>query len=365
VRKMIKPGAQEAQGQAPERPGIPAADTGDQSGSWDFGHDRRVSMTDDQLRALALRLIEVPGIVGVLLGGSRARGEHEPASDVDLGLYYEFSLDVAVLGDLLREVAGEGAKVTQLGEWGPWVDGGAWLTLSGYALDWIYRDLNRVRGEWDDAKEGRYRFNAQIGHPLGVPDFAYAGGVALGVILADPSGQLTELQTTTSHYPPALGDALINGLWEASFAVELARKAASRSDTAYVAGCLFRALELCAHALYGRDGRWLINEKGAVASAAQLSCSDYAFPAGARRGPLRRTSGPIGSRWRVCRPGPPFPGSACLGRHDTPRIAWGTLRRWQRSEQVDGPAVGIMDHGITHAPERIPGLKVAVVAGVS
>ncbi|HKF86784.1 MAG TPA: hypothetical protein VKB85_01765, partial [Propionibacteriaceae bacterium] len=43
-----------------------------------------------------------------------------------------------------------------------------------------------------------------------------------------------------------------------------------RGDTVYVAGCLFRVVELCAYALHGRAGRWLINEKGAVASAGRL-----------------------------------------------------------------------------------------------
>jgi hypothetical protein len=249
-------------------------------------------MTNDRLKVLADRLIRVPGVVGVLLGGSRARGEHEPASDVDLGLYYEGSLDIAVLGDVAREVAGEGAEVTQLGEWGPWVDGGAWLTIEGTAVDWIYRDLDRVRGAWDDAREGRYRFNTQTGHPLGVPDFAYAGEVALGVILADPSGQLTELQIETRYYPPALREALIEGLWEASFLLELARKAVSRSDTVYVAGCLFRALELCAHALHGWAGRWVINEKGAIASAGRLPGAPTDFVARAQRalGQLGTTS---------------------------------------------------------------------------
>jgi hypothetical protein len=75
--------------------------------------------------ALAARLVQVPGIVAVTLGGSRARGEHTPESDVDLGLYYRPPLDTGALGDLARAVAGPDAAVTLPGEWGPWVDGGA------------------------------------------------------------------------------------------------------------------------------------------------------------------------------------------------------------------------------------------------
>lgn len=50
----------------------------------------------------------------------------------------------------------------------------------------------------------------------------------------------------------------------------LSQGATSRADTAYIAGCLFRAVQVCAHALHGQAGRWLINEKGAVAVAGRL-----------------------------------------------------------------------------------------------
>jgi hypothetical protein len=137
-------------------------------------------------------------------------------------------------------------------------------------VDWIYRDLDRVNSAWQDARRGRFSFHAQAGHPLGVPDFAYVGEVALGVVLADPTGELTALQQQASRYPARLAEALIGGLWEASFLIDNARKAVSRDDSTYIAGCIFRAICLCAHALHGHAGRWLINEKGAVASAARL-----------------------------------------------------------------------------------------------
>jgi hypothetical protein len=229
-----------------------------------------VALSDERLRELAGRLTDVPGVVAVLLGGSRARGTHTPESDTDLGLYYRAPLDVGALNDLARDVAGPAAQVTAPGEWGPWVDGGGWLTVDGSAVDWIYRDVGRVERAWSDAEQGRYAFHVQAGHPLGVPDFAYPGEVALGVILADPSGELTALQDRTRVYPPALADRLITGLWEGDFLVGVARKAVARGDSAYVAGCLFRLVGVCVHALHGAAGRWLIGEKGAVAGAAAL-----------------------------------------------------------------------------------------------
>lgn len=229
-----------------------------------------MALSDERLNELAARLTDVPGVVGVLLGGSRARNAHTPESDTDLGLYYRRPLDTGVLGDLARDVGGAGARITEPGEWGPWVDGGGWLTVDGSAVDWIYRDLDRVEAAWRDAEEGRYAFHAQAGHPLGVPDFAYPGEVALGLILADPEGLLAPLQRRTRVFPPALAERLVSGLWEADFLVGTARKAVSRGDATYVAGCLFRVAGVCAHALHGAAGRWLINEKGAVAAAAAL-----------------------------------------------------------------------------------------------
>ena len=231
-----------------------------------------------RLGELAHRLTAVDGVVGVALGGSRARGTHTAVSDVDLGIYYRPPLDVSGLGALAREVAGSDAAVTEPGDWGPWVDGGGWLSIQNTPVDWIYRNLDRVHDSWRDAQAGRFAFHAQVGHPLGWPDFAYAGEIALGVVLADPSGELGHLQGVARLYPPALQETVVTRtLWEASFSIDIARKAVPRQDAAYVAGCLFRALVLCAHALHAQAGRWLINEKGAVAAAGLLSGTPEAF----------------------------------------------------------------------------------------
>jgi predicted nucleotidyltransferase len=234
-------------------------------------------LDDAALRSVALRISAVPGVVGVVLGGSRARGDHTPQSDTDLGIYYRHEFDVGMLGELARELGGPEAAVSPRGGWGPWVDGGGWLTIDGSAVDWIYRDLDRVERSWEDAAAGRVAYHAQAGHPSGVTSFAYAGELALAVVLADPSGALDALRGRMAAYPPALADALARGLWEAEFSVDGARKGAARGDAVYVSGCLFRAVMLCVHALHGRAGRWLVNEKGAVAAAGRLPCAPPGF----------------------------------------------------------------------------------------
>ena len=239
-------------------------------------------ITEEWVSDVARQLCRVDGVVGVMLGGSRARGEHLTSSDYDVGLYYRPPLDTTALASLARRVAGSDAEVTEPGQWGPWVDGGAWLRVDGGAVDWIYRDVDRVFGAWGDAQQGHFSFNAQTGHPFGVPDFAYVGEVALGLVLADASGQLGVLKQQAATYPPKLADALVERLWEADFLLGGLRKATERADSVWVAGGLFRVVMLCVHALHGRAGRWLINEKGAVVSAGRLALGPPNFNGRAR-----------------------------------------------------------------------------------
>jgi hypothetical protein len=240
--------------------------------------------------ALAEPLLGVGGVVGVVLGGSRARGAHHPDSDVDLGVYYRPPLDVDGLAALARELAGPGATVTRPGEWGPWVDGGAWLSIDGVAVDWVYRDVDRVHTAWRAAQDGRVAWQAQVGHPLGVLDVWYAGEIALGVVLADPTGELTRLHDAAADYPEALATALLVRLPEAAFTVAIARKTIHRGDVVYIAGCLFRALGVCAHALHAHARRWVLNEKGLIAAAGALPGAPADFAARAH-GLLARVGG--------------------------------------------------------------------------
>jgi hypothetical protein len=99
-------------------------------------------------------------------------------------------------------------------------------------------------------------------------------GCPFAVVLADPSDELTQLQQEARQYPPRLREALLSReLWEAGFCLDIAGKAVSLSDNAYISGCLFRAVLLWAHALHANAGRWLVNEKGAVTTAGRLGDS--------------------------------------------------------------------------------------------
>jgi hypothetical protein len=223
---------------------------------------------------MAEALGTVPGVVGVMLGGSRARGEARPDSDWDLGVYYRAdALDLAAL----RALAPDGVKVAGPGGWGPWVDGGAWLTVDGVAVDWILRDIDRVRGVWADCRAGRYEVGVQPGHPLGFWSPCYAGEIALGVPLSDPDGVLTALRAEAGHYPEPLREALLHAAWEAEFSVQVARKGAKRGDVLHVVLLLSRAVGVLTQALFAHARRWYLNEKGALATAGGLPAAPACF----------------------------------------------------------------------------------------
>ncbi|SCE28550.1 hypothetical protein GA0115246_113781, partial [Streptomyces sp. SolWspMP-sol7th] len=75
----------------------------------------------------------------------------------------------------------------------------------------------------------------------------------------------------TRDLPAPLRAAVVeNARWEAPFILAAARKGAKSADAAYVAGCLFRATGLLAHALHAHAGTYVLNEKGALHAAATL-----------------------------------------------------------------------------------------------
>ncbi|MFD6274025.1 nucleotidyltransferase domain-containing protein [Streptomyces sp. NPDC060209] len=220
--------------------------------------------------AMASRLTRLPGVEAVTLGGSRARGTHRPDSDWDLGVYYRGTPDLAALTALASEAQGTPADVAGPGGWGPWVNGGAWLTVDGVAVDWILRDLDRVESVWSDCRAGRFEVGIQPGHPLGFWSPCYVGEVALGRVLEDPGGELTALQEATHTYPEPLRRALTGAVWEAEFSVASARKSSPAGDTLHVALCLSKAFGILAQALHAHHRVWCLNEKGALATAAAL-----------------------------------------------------------------------------------------------
>ena len=103
------------------------------------------------------------GVLAVALGGSRASGTADAASDWDLGLYYRGEIDLTVLA--------RHGEVHPPGSWGRLMNGGAWLTVDGLKVDVMLRDLDVV-GHWSaEAAQGRYEVDALLGYVAGAPTY--------------------------------------------------------------------------------------------------------------------------------------------------------------------------------------------------
>jgi predicted nucleotidyltransferase len=225
------------------------------------------------------RLAAVDGVSAVVLGGSRARGDADALSDVDLGLYYDPARPPAIaeLRALARELDDRhpADAVTEIGGWGPWINGGGWLEIEGVRVDWLYRDLALVAATIDDCRAGRYSSHYQPGHPHAFHTHMYMAEVHCGRALFDRDGSFAALQARTAPYPPALRATIIARGWEAGFALETAAKAARRGDTFQVAGSLFRCAACLVQTLFALNGRYFLNEKRAVVAAASFPlCPD-------------------------------------------------------------------------------------------
>ena len=229
-------------------------------------------MTDAPARALAgslaPRLAAVPGVRAVSLGGSVAAGTDDEASDVDIGLFYsrDDPPDLAALRTGANELDDRGSvELTELGGWGPRINAGGWLVVDGRRVDWLYREIEAVEDAVAECRAGRSVPVHQPGHPWGWQPQVYAGEVAYGISLADPSGELARLRRAALPYPEALRDAKLAPLWEADFTLDAAGKSAGRGDVVHVTACLSRVAATLVDAIFAVNRRYLVNEKQAAA----------------------------------------------------------------------------------------------------
>lgn len=212
----------------------------------------------ESVATLAAELANLPGAVAVVLGGSRATGTHHSDSDWDFGLYYRGSRSPIDPDDLRR--LGHPGHVSELGEWGPIVHGGAWLTVQGTPVDVLFRDLDTVEGWLADAEQGRFEVLAQNGYLVGAPTYLPVGELALGRPLFG-SVPRPAFPERLAHTAPGRWDA------RAGVALLFAAAHARAADTVSTAGMLASAVLCAAHARLAGRREWVLNEKRLVARA--------------------------------------------------------------------------------------------------
>jgi hypothetical protein len=226
--------------------------------------ESRRHLVETVTRALAA----VPNMAAVVLGGSHATGRHTEKSDLDFGLYYNearpFSIDaiVAVAKGLAADVHGAQPVVTGFYEWGPWVNGGAWIQAAESKIDFLYRNVDHVSRTIDDAVRGKVEHHYGQQPPYGFTSIIYLAETQVAVPLHDPAGELARLKARVAVYPPALRASVIrDSLWSVEFTLCAARSSAEAGDVYSTAGCLTRAAASLTQALFAINETYFLTDK--------------------------------------------------------------------------------------------------------
>jgi len=232
--------------------------------------------------SLSKRLEAIRGVRSVVLGGSYARGRAQPGSDIDLGIFYSeaapFSIEsIRELAEAVNDTAGP--VVTDFYGWGPWVNGGAWLTVDGQRVDFIYRSLEQVERVIAEAEAGRYEVHYLQQPPFGFFSGTYLGEIAVCVPVFDPERLLDMLKRRVAEYPEALRRRVVQDyLFMAEFTLTaFARKFASRGDSYGTAACLTRAVNELVMVLFALNRKYLVNDKTALAEVAEFERAPREF----------------------------------------------------------------------------------------
>lgn len=220
------------------------------------------------VNAMVDALVDVPGIVAIVLGGSHARGTARADSDVDLGLYYRegAGLDIEAVRAVARRfhVSGE-PTVTELYSWGRWVNGGAWIQTIAGKVDFLYRNVDQVARVIADAQAGRTEIDFEQQPTLGFHCIVYLAETSVCRPVFDPDGVVGRFKESVQAYPPALKARMTgDSLWSADFTLMHAAHFAERGDVFNTVGCLLRAVYYLTHTLYAVNEVYYAGDKGAL-----------------------------------------------------------------------------------------------------
>jgi hypothetical protein len=236
----------------------------------------------EMVTSLAQRFGTIRGMKAVVLGGSHARGRAQTGSDIDLGLLYSEASPISIQS--VRELAEAvndtvGPVVTDFYQWGPWVNGGAWLTIGGQRIDFLYRSLEHLERVIAEAETGQYEVHYFQQPPFGFFSGTYLGEIAVCIPLFDPDARLEALKQRVADYPEALRRAVVQDyLFMAEFTLtSFASKAAARSDTYGTAACLTRAVNELVMVLFALNRKYPINDKTALAEVTEFELAPREF----------------------------------------------------------------------------------------
>jgi hypothetical protein len=218
---------------------------------------------------------QVPNVAAVVLGGSYARGLAHPDSDIDIGLYYREASPFSV--EHVRTIAvgistpGSVPVVTGMYEWGPWVNGGAWIQTPAGDVDFIYRNLDQVHSVIEEGRQGTWRHDYDQQPPYGFRSVVYFGEAFIGVPLFDPDGEIARLRDSVAAFPAPLKNRIVQeSLWGAEFSLWYWRTYGN-SDVYLAAGCMTRVAQFLVQALFALNEEYFVSDKYATRLVEQFA----------------------------------------------------------------------------------------------
>jgi hypothetical protein len=211
-------------------------------------------------------LSQVSGVAAIVLGGSYASGTQHSASDLDIGAYYAEAAPFSVAE--IKRVAtglarpGSSPTVTDFYEWGPWVNGGAWIETEGGKVDFLYRNLDQIETVIQAAQQGIVQHDYDQQPTNGFYSVGYLAETQICIALFDPEFRIAKLKQRVATYPAKLKQKIIaDSLWSAEFTLHHARGFAAKGDVYNTAGCLVRALANLTQALFALNERYFLSDK--------------------------------------------------------------------------------------------------------
>ncbi len=219
-------------------------------------------------------LSKIDGVVAIALGGSFAREKATPSSDIDIGIYYQDASpfatnDIRTLAEQHNDDSNP--TVTDFGGWGQWVDGGAWLRVSGQRVDFLYRSVDTLQNWIDQSKAGVIKLDYYQQPVTGFYSYMYLAELNICIPLLDEKGHLAHLKNQVMEYPSQLKEAIIKDFsWMANFANYHAKVAAERNDLYSLVGCMHRILACVVQIIYAQNEQYFISDKGAIAECASF-----------------------------------------------------------------------------------------------
>ena len=220
------------------------------------------------LKRITAELQQLTGVEAIVLGGSYAAGLASDDSDLDIGIYYYEKAPFAIpeIRELAARYDQQGLPtVTGLYEWGPWVNGGAWIQTKAGKVDLLYKNIDQVSTTIDLAGSGNWENHFEQQPPYGFSSLIFLGETECCVPLYDPKGIIEKLKTAIRPYPPKLKEAVVRqSLWSAEFTIWQAEKFARQGDIYNTTGCLTRAVKNIVTALFSMNGLYPLGDKRAV-----------------------------------------------------------------------------------------------------